>query len=92
MKFKDWLVNLFEDERGAPSVKPVIAFLISLFLCVITIVGIYFPNTTKPSDPLINSLLTIACICLGSDTADKFSYKPPVEPKTEEPKPEEPAA
>jgi len=85
MKFKDWLVSLFEDERGAPSVKPVIAFLVSLFLCVITLVGMYFPTTTKPSDSLINALLAIACICLGSDTADKFSYKPPVEPKTEDP-------
>jgi hypothetical protein len=33
MNFKQWLIDLFKDERGATSIKPVIAFVGALFLC-----------------------------------------------------------
>ena len=32
MNFKEWIIDLFKDERGAISVKPVIAFIGALFL------------------------------------------------------------
>jgi hypothetical protein len=33
MNFKQWIIDLFKDERGSTSIKPVIAFVGALFLC-----------------------------------------------------------
>ena len=34
MNFKQWVIDLLKDERGSTSVKPVIAFVGAMFLCV----------------------------------------------------------
>ena len=95
MSMKTWVIDLFKDERRAASIKPVVAFIGALFLCIATILSMYTKGDVKPSDALVNAILVVTCVGLGSDSVDKFSYKPqaPVEaPKTEEPKPEEPGA
>jgi hypothetical protein len=74
MKFVQWIIDLFKDERGNPSVKPVIAVYgsVSLILCLF-INGFY--NTFAPSETLVDALLFIIIVGMGSDTLDKFSFK-----------------
>lgn len=75
MKLSEFIVDLFKDERGSISIKPVIAFLGSCFLffalirCVIKGCDNQFPSE------LINSISVIIIACLSADTADKFSFK-----------------
>ena len=32
MTFKQWALDLFKDERGSTSIKPVVGFMCALFL------------------------------------------------------------
>jgi len=87
MNFKEWLIDLFKDERGAISVKPVIAFFGALFLCVTMIANSYSSKDIAPSDKLVDAVMVITAIGMGADSVDKFSRKTPEEPTS---KPTEP--
>lgn len=88
MTFKQWLIDLFKDERGSTSIKPVIAFIGSLFLCVALISNSYSNKDIVPSDKLVDAVMIITAIGMGADSLDKFSFKGK---PADEPKPSEPA-
>jgi hypothetical protein len=75
MKFKEWLIELFKDERGTISVKPVIAFIGALFLCVTMMLNSFSHADFAPSPELVNAVMLITGIGMGADTVDKFSHK-----------------
>ena len=82
MTFKQWVIDLFKDERGSISIKPVVALIGTLFLC-----GTLVVNNFKPNDSLVDAVMIITAIGLGADSLDKFSkkkLKEPEPPKTEE--------
>ena len=83
MTFKEWVIDLFKDERGAISVKPVIAFFGALFLCGTMLVNSFSHGDIKPSAELVNAVMVITAIGMGADTLDKFTHKKS-EPKEEE--------
>jgi hypothetical protein len=83
MTFKEWIIDLFKDERGAISVKPVIAFFGALFLCGTMLVNSFSHGDIKPSAELVNAVMVITAIGMGADTLDKFTHKKD-EPKEEE--------
>lgn len=66
--------QLFLDERGSVSIKPFLAYICTIYLCVSLAFTVAVP-TTKPSDSIVNAIMMIAMACLGADTADKFSLK-----------------
>jgi hypothetical protein len=82
MTFKEWVIDLFKDERGAISVKPVIAFFGALFLCGTMLVNSFSHGDIKPSAELVNAVMVITAIGMGADTLDKFTAKK--EPKEDE--------
>ena len=75
MNFKQWIVDLFKDERGSTSVKPVVAFTGTLFLCVTMTLNSYSHEDFKPAESLVNAVLVITAIGMGADTLDKFTKK-----------------
>jgi hypothetical protein len=75
MKFKEWAVELFKDERGSISVKPVIAFVGAMFLCITMILNSFSHAEFAPSPELVNAVMIITGIGMGADTMDKFSHK-----------------
>ena len=75
MTFKEWVIDLFKDERGAISVKPVIAFLGALFLCGTMLANSFTHGDIKPSAELVNAVMVITAIGMGADTLDKFTKK-----------------
>jgi hypothetical protein len=75
MTFKEWVIDLFKDERGAISVKPVIAFFGALFLCITMLANSYSSKEIAPSDKLVDAVMIITAIGMGADTVDKFSKK-----------------
>ena len=75
MTFKNWVIDLFKDERGSTSVKPLIAFIGSLFLCITMTINSFSHSDFAPSDNLVNAVLVITAIGMGADTLDKFSHK-----------------
>ena len=75
MTFKEWLIELFKDERGAISVKPVVAFIGAMFLCITMIANSYSSKEIAPSDKLVDAVMIITAIGMGADTVDKFSKK-----------------
>lgn len=84
MTFKQWIIDLFKDERGTTSIKPVIAFIGCIFLCGTMLANNFSSTDFKPSDNLVNAVMIITAIGMGADTLDKFSLKkkddtPPVE-------------
>jgi hypothetical protein len=83
MTFKEWVIDIFKDERGAISVKPVIAFLGALFLCGTMLVNSFSEEHYKPAAELVNAVMVITAIGMGADTLDKFTHKKS-EPKEEE--------
>jgi hypothetical protein len=83
MTFKEWVIDLFKDERGAISVKPVIAFVGALFLCGTMLVNSFSHGDIKPAAELVNAVMVITAIGMGADTLDKFTHKKS-EPKDEE--------
>jgi len=88
MTFKEWVIDLFKDERGAISIKPVIAFVGALFLCGTMLANSYSKEEFKPSDALVNAVMVITAVGMGADTLDKFTAKkkdsPMGEPKTKD--------
>ena len=85
MNFKQWIIELFKDERGSTSIKPVIAFMGALFLCGTMTANSFTHGDIKPSDALVEAVMIITAIGMGADTLDKFSFKK----KSEEPQIEE---
>jgi hypothetical protein len=75
MTFKEWAIEIFKDERGSISVKPVIAFLGATFLCVTMILNSFSHADFAPSPDLVNAVMLITGIGMGADTLDKFSSK-----------------
>jgi len=75
MTFKQWVIELFKDERGSISVKPVIAFIGALFLCITMILNSFSHADFAPSPELVNAVMLITGIGMGADTLDKFSHK-----------------
>jgi ATP/ADP translocase len=75
MTFKEWIVDLFKDEKGAISVKPVIAFVGALFLCGTMLANSFSKEEFKPAAELVNAVMVITAIGMGADTLDKFSNK-----------------
>lgn len=75
MNLKAWLLDLFKDERGSTSVKPVLAVVCTLFLCATMMINSFSHGDVKPSEELVDAVMLISLVCLGTDTADKFSFK-----------------
>jgi hypothetical protein len=75
MTFKQWVIDLFKDERGSISVKPFIAFVGAMFLCVTMILNSFSHAEFAPSPELVNAVMIITGIGMGADTFDKFSSK-----------------
>ena len=75
MKFKEWVIELFKDERGSISVKPVIAFIGAMFLCITMMLNSFSHADFAPSPDLVNAVMLITGIGMGADTLDKFSHK-----------------
>lgn len=75
MTFKQWIIEIFKDERGSISVKPVIAFIGALFLCVTMILNSFSHADFSPSPDLVNAVMFITAIGMGADTLDKFTHK-----------------
>jgi hypothetical protein len=75
MKFKEWVIELFKDERGSISVKPVIAFIGAMFLCITMMLNSFSHADFAPSPELVNAVMLITGIGMGADTLDKFSHK-----------------
>ena len=75
MTFKEWVIDLFKDEKGSISVKPVIAFFGALFLCGTMLANSYSAKEIAPSDKLVDAVMIITAIGMGADTLDKFSAK-----------------
>lgn len=82
--FKEWIIDLFKDERGSTSIKPVVAFIGTLFLCGTMTANSFSEEHFKPADSLVDAVMIITAIGLGADSIDKFSKKKSEEPETEE--------
>jgi hypothetical protein len=82
MNFKQWILDLFKDERGSTSIKPVVAVIGALFLCGTMTANSYSHGDIKPSAELVNAVMIITAIGMGADTIDKFTHKKE-EPKNE---------
>lgn len=87
MTFKQWVIDLFKDERGSTSIKPVVALIGALFLCITMMLNSYSHEQFKPSDSLVGAVMIVTVIGLGADSLDKFSKKSSTPPA---PAPEEP--
>jgi hypothetical protein len=83
MNFKQWIIDLFKDERGSTSIKPVVAIIGTLFLCGTMTANSYSHGDIKPSADLVNAVMIITAIGMGADTIDKFTHKKE-EPKNED--------
>jgi hypothetical protein len=84
MNFKEWVIDLFKDERGSTSIKPVIAFVGALFLCGTMLANSFSNKEFAPAPELVNAVMVITAIGMGADTLDKFTKKAPSdEPKDE---------
>ena len=75
MSFKEWVIDIFKDERGNISIKPVIALLGSVFLCVTMLISALTKGNVCPDASLVNAVMIITGIGMGADTIDKFSFK-----------------
>ena len=75
MTFKQWALDLFKDERGSTSIKPVVGFMCALFLCVTLTANSFSHGDIKPSDALVEAVMYICIAALIGDTSDKFSLK-----------------
>jgi hypothetical protein len=49
MTFKEWIIDLFKDERGSISIKPVIGFVGTLFLCGTMLANSFTEEHFKPA-------------------------------------------
>ena len=82
-----WFGELFRDERGAVSIKPVAAFICTIFLCGTMAVNSFSHADIKPADTLVNAVMLVALAGLGADSVDKFSKKAPADAEPTKPEP-----
>lgn len=75
LSFNKWVTDLTKDERGSVSVKPVVAIIGCLFLCITMVLNSYSHAGFAPSPELVNAVMIITVIGMGADTFDKFSHK-----------------
>ena len=75
MTFKEWVIDIFKDERGSISVKPLIAFMGAFFLCITLILNSFSHKDIAPADNLVNAVMIMTIAAIGGDTWDKFSKK-----------------
>ena len=85
--FKEWIIELFKDERGSTSIKPLVALIGMMFLCITMILNSYSHQDFKPAESLVDAVMIITAIGLGADSIDKFSQNK--KSNDEEPKIEE---
>jgi|LakMenEpi13Oct10_1017325.scaffolds.fasta_scaffold00008_19 hypothetical protein len=79
---KKFFKSMLSDERGTWSHKRVIGITCALVLCACLIITSIIPKEFAPPTPLIDAVLTLACVCIAGTTIDKFSFKE--KPKSEE--------
>ncbi len=76
--------GLLTDERGIISHKRVVAMTCTVILCTVFLVNAVFPKTVTPSTPMIDALTYIIIACIAGSSADKFSYKKPIDKPADE--------
>lgn len=84
MKLKTFILELFKDERGRISIKPVVATIGTIFLCGTMAANSFSSEDVKPSDGLVDAVMAVTIAAMLGDTGDKFSLR-----KKEEPMPTE---
>jgi len=77
LTFRQFVIDLFKDERGSISIKPVVALLGAIFLCVTMCLNSLTPEKFKPSDKLVDAVMIITAVGMGADSIDKFTKKSP---------------
>ena len=75
MTFKEWAIELFKDERGSTSIKPVIALIGCIFLCGTMLANSFTANHFEPADSLVDAVMIISIGALGLTSADKLTKK-----------------
>lgn len=75
MTFKEWVIDLFKDERGSTSVKPLIAFIGAVILFTTTFINSFSHADFAPSAELVNACMIVVLAGMGGDTIDKFTHK-----------------
>lgn len=75
MTFKQWVLDLFKDERGSTSMKPVIGLFLSLCLGGTLIANSFSHGDVKPADSLVEIVGLVIVAMVAGDTLDKFSHK-----------------
>ena len=73
--FKQWILDLFKDERGSTSIKPVIALMGAVFLCVTMTINSLSQKDFNPNPELVYAVTAITIAGMGADSIDKFSRK-----------------
>ena len=73
--FKQWVLDLFKDERGSTSIKPVIALMGAVFLCVTMTINSLSQKDFNPNPELVYAVTAITIAGMGADSIDKFSRK-----------------
>jgi hypothetical protein len=79
MSFNEWLIDLFKDERGVTSIKPVVTLIGTLVLASALVVNIAIRPDLKVNSELLNTILLITVAGMGADTVDKFTHKKPLD-------------
>lgn len=75
MKFKKVILEMLEDERGHISIKPVIAFILTLVLGTTLIINTTHPKEFQPAEAMIWGVVSVIIAAIAGDTTDKFSFK-----------------
>ena len=75
MTLKEFVLDLFKDERGSISMKPLIGFMCSLFLCITLLANSFSHGDVRPSDKLVEAVRLSTIATVAGDTWDKFSKK-----------------
>ena len=75
MTFKQWVIDLFKDERGSTSMKPVIGLFLALCLGSTLIANSFSHGDVKPSDSLVEWVAITLIAMVAGDTVDKFSRR-----------------
>lgn len=75
MTFKQWVIDLFKDERGSTSMKPVIGLFLALCLGSTLIANSFSHGDVKPSDSLVEWVAITLIAMVAGDTVDKFSKR-----------------
>lgn len=73
---KNFILTMFQDERGSTSSKRVCGVFCVFILCLTLFLSLFIHLNTEPlCDTLVNCVTALAFGCLGLTTIDKFSLK-----------------